>query len=258
MRTPTKQGIQVLRRVDEFLGSTEITTGLGSYQKHVEMLGQIVDGVSTHAVEQEVSDRGFRASASTARHQAKIVRGEFMLPISRMGRSLFPSDVALRQSLAMPRRKDYEGLIAAAYAMADRAEEHKDRFVAGGFNDDFADRLRQATADLRKALDDKAAHFGHRAAATAGLAREMSRGRGLVRILEAMVAPRLVETPDKLAQWRTLSRFLRTVKLPEEGTTPPTGTVVPNGTPVTPALPAGATAGGPAVHRQGEVLSRAA
>ena len=258
MRTPTKQGIQVLRRANEFLRGIEITTGLGSYKKQVETLGQTVDRIATHAVEQESSDRGFRASASTAQALAKSLRGEFMLPISRTGKLLFPADAALKQSLAMPRRKDYEGLIAAAYAMADRAEEHKDRFVGAGFSDDFAERLRQATADLRKALDDKAVHYGNRAAATAGLVGEMSHGRGLVRILEAMVAPRLVDTPDKLAQWRTLSRFLRTVKLPDEGATPPTGIVVPNGTPVTLAVSAGATTTGPALHGQGEVLDRAA
>ncbi|MEP7346809.1 MAG: hypothetical protein ABI877_16165 [Gemmatimonadaceae bacterium] len=78
-----------------------------------------------------------------------------------------------------------------------------------------------------------------------------------MRILEAMVAPRLVDTPDKLAEWRTLSRFLRSVKLPEE-VTPPTGTVPPNGTPVTPAVPAGATLSGAAVVGQGEVLDHAA
>jgi hypothetical protein len=206
--------------VHEFLGSTEVTAALGPVTKHVEALGRTIDRLSVHAVEQDASDRAFRAGSGAARRQAQRVRGEFMRPVSQMGKSLFPSDASLRQALAMPRVTDYQGVIAASLAMAERAEEHKDRFVSAGFSDDFVVRFRKAVDDLRAALDDKAAHYGRRAAATAGMLDELARGRQLVKMLDAMVAPALGDAPDQLAQWRTLARFVRVTPVEEESPAP--------------------------------------
>jgi hypothetical protein len=249
METKTKQGLQVLRRVHEFLGDNEVTPALGSVTAHVKSLGEVVDRLSTHAVEQEVSDRGFRAAARESQLAARTLRAEFMRPVSQLGRTLFPNEPALRRALAMPSAQDYEGLIAAALAMADRAGEHKDRFVLAGFGEDFVDRIKAAVGGLRKGLDDKAAHFGRRSAATAGSLSEMSRGRELVRLLDVMLSPRLAVTPDKLAQWRTLSRFVRSavaggeVPLPE----------VPS-----PNVSASAPTGQAATAGSGSVIERAA
>jgi hypothetical protein len=227
MRTRTKQGIQVLRRVHDFLAATDVPAALGSVTKHVEALGRLVDRLSAHAVEQDASARAFSASARAAQQQTRALRREFMRPVVRLGKSFVPNDPSLRKALAMPDAQDYEGVIAAALAMAERAEEHKDRFVAAGFGEDFVDRLRKAVAGLRSTLDDRSDHFGRRSAATAGLGEEMARGRDLVRLLDAMVAPRLEDAPDRLAQWRTLARFVRVTPPVEEGTTVP-AVVPPN------------------------------
>jgi hypothetical protein len=92
----------------------------------------------------------------------------------------------LRQSLAMPDMRGYERLIAAAQAMAERAAEHRDRFVEAGFGETFVDQVKHAALELQKTIDAKAAHFGHRAAATSGMVQELSRGRALVRLLDAL------------------------------------------------------------------------
>ncbi len=241
MRLQTMNGLQVLRRLLEFLlTASPLTTLLGSVAKHVEMLGEIVDRLAAHAVEQEQSARGFQASAAVAQALAQSLRVELMRPIARMAQTLFPDDPDLRHSLVLPRSTSYEKTIAGALALAGRVDEHKDRFIAVGFSPDFVDRLRKGVVDLRAQLDLKGQHYGKRSASSAGLLDELGRARDLVRMLDDMVSAGLKATPDRLAEWRTLSRFARRAKV-EAADAPATGTpnVPPSGTPpVTPVVPA--------------------
>jgi hypothetical protein len=258
--------LQVLRRAHEFLAANQVAAALGPVTKHVEALGQTVDRLAAHAVGQDENERGFRGSASGARRKARTLQAELMRPIARMAQSLFPDDGDLRQALEMPQVKGYEKLIAASLAMAGRANEHKDRFVAAGFSEDFLDRLRKGAADLRTALDEKGAHYGKRSAASAGMLEELARGKDLVRVLDDMVSPGLRATPDRLAEWRTLSRFARVTRLVEEVTTPPVADT-PNGPPPVPpvVVPAATTTDVPVVTpptplaaEEGAVVDRAA
>jgi hypothetical protein len=221
MRQPTQEGLQVLRRAHEFLAASDVTAALGPITKHVEALGQQVDRLATHAVDQYENERGYRASAGAARAKVRTLKTELMRPIARMSQSLFPDDAELRQALAMPKNRGYEKLLAAALAMAGRAAEHKARFVQVGFAEDFLDRLKNGASDLRAALDEKGAHYGKRSAATAGMLQELSRSKELMRVLDDMVTPGLRATPDRLAEWRTLSRFARVSRVAEDVITPP-------------------------------------
>ncbi|MFN8570834.1 MAG: hypothetical protein U0132_02180 [Gemmatimonadaceae bacterium] len=249
MRTEAKQNLQVLRRAHDFLVDLEVTPTLGSIKKHVDALGASVDRLAAHAVDQDENQRAFRAAATSARELARSLRIECMRPIARISQTLFPNDAALRQSLRMPQVLDYEGLIAAALSMAGRAQEHKDRFVSAGFEEDFVDRLKKAAAALRDALDVKGSYFGKRTASTRGVLNELARGRQMVRVLDDMVSLGLRATPERLARWKALSRFVRAsapTVTADEGSSPagaPTGSAVGAGAP---AGPAGSPAGGTA------------
>ena len=135
-----------------------------------------------------------------------------------------------------------------------------------GFADDFLERLKNGASDLRAALDEKGAHYGKRSAASAGMVEELSRSKELMRVLDDMVSPGLRGTPDRLAEWRTLSRFARLSRLAEDVITPP-----PSGAPGTPpvappvAAPPATTGGVPVVSTptpqaagEGAVVARAA
>jgi len=202
-------------------------------------------------VDQEENARGFRGTAGIAQALAKSLRVELMRPISRMAKSLFAEDPDLRHALQMPSARSYEKTIAAALALAARVDEHKARFVAAGFAEDFVDRLRKGATDLRVALDAKSVHYGKRSAASAGMVDELARGRELIRMLDDMVSATLRATPNRLAEWRTLSRFARRGKeekvvVPPDGTpnVPPSGTPAPP--PVTPTPPVAAAVHEPA------------
>ena len=127
-----------------------------------------------------------------------------------------------------------ERLIAARISMAQHAGGRRDRFVAAGFGEDFVDQLKQAAVDLQRAVDLKSAQLGRRAAATSGMLQELARGRDLVRLLDAMVGSWLEDhMQDRVAEWKTLTRFVRVAPPVEAAGTTPTPTTT---TPTTPEL----------------------
>jgi len=63
--------------------------------------------------------------------------------------------------------------------------------------------------ELKATIDDRAKDIGRRNASTAGVREEISRGRAILALLDAMVSPVLEATPPLLTEWRTLKKQLR-------------------------------------------------
>ncbi len=209
MRFRTMQGVQVLRRVRDFLAARDIPVAIGTVAKHVEALTAIVDRLTSHAVEQESRDRAARSATVKKGRLARELRFEYLRPIARAAKSLFPNDLEMRRALQMPPFRDHERLLATAYAVADRVQQHTQKFVDRGFAPDFVERLRKAGDAFKAAIDTRSVDVGRRAASTAGQLEELRRGREVVRLLEAMITPRLADSPDQLAEWQSLTRFSR-------------------------------------------------
>jgi hypothetical protein len=210
MQSLVTQWLEVLRRVLAFLAVTEVKPELGIIAKHVEELKGVIEQLIAEMVSQERSDRAYRSSASTARMQARRLREVFLRPVVGYGKKLFKDEPTLFRMLTMPGGRGYQRLITAAYAVADVAAERKDAFVAAGFREDFADQVRKATALLAETIDARGSHLGHRSGATSGMSQELSKGRELVRLLDTLVRPWLAEhAPEKVAEWKTLTRFAR-------------------------------------------------
>lgn len=221
MRFNHKQAIQVFRRIRDFLAESPPPVSFGSVEKLVDQLKAVIDRLETHAREQAARASLAQAGTRIKRALAVSIRGEFLRPIARVARALFPADSALLQTFPIPKVRDYEGTIAAAKAMAQNANGHKQRFVDAGFPEDFVERMEKAANDLREGMNARAEEFGKRSASTAGLRAEYVRGRELVRVLDAMVSPRLASAPERLAEWRTISRFARLAAPATESETPP-------------------------------------
>jgi hypothetical protein len=218
-----------MRRSRDFLGTHEVKSSFGSVSKQVELLSAIIDRISGFAVEQDASNRGYSSGTKTARELSRTLRKGYLRPVWQVGTSLFPNNPSIRQALKMPKSDDYEGLIAAANAMAERAAEHKEAFVTAGFGEDFVELVRGAAVALRKALDEREQHLGLRASASAGLIDQVAKGRGIMRLLDTLVSQAWAGTPELLARWKTLSRFDKPAPVP---------VVVAGGTPVVaPAVP---------------------
>lgn len=227
-----KQALMVFRRVRDFLKEKAPDVGYGSVEGVVAQLNDAIANLETHAREQDARQRITTEATQQQRAQVKALRREFMTPVSRGARMLFPENPTLLQAFAMPDARDYMGTVAAAEAMAQVATQHASKFRIIGLPEDFVKRMQDAVAQLRAQLDLRAADVGLRSAATAGLRREYLRGRELVRMLDAMVAPRLTATPPRFAEWRSLSRFLRvnvaiTTDPERPGATTPSSPAVP-------------------------------
>jgi hypothetical protein len=236
MLAAIRQGIQVLRRVKQLVGTSEVAAAIGSVDTQVEALGTVIESLATHSVAQTESTRALSDATRRCRTLAKELVRLFLRPIAQLGVVLFKRDPIMREAFSIPQVQDYEGLIAAALMMAERASLHKARFVEKGFHDDFLERLRGAVGELRAALDQRSEQFGRRSAATAGLKEEYGRGRDLVRLIDTMVTPIWESSPSKLAQWRTMSRFIRLSV--ETAATPAVPVAAPIVTPVVSTPPA--------------------
>ena len=232
MRYPVRSGLQVLRRAHDFLTTVDASAAHGPITQHVATLRQIVGRLEAHSVAQEDATRAYRGNTATAHQLVATLRVELMRPVARAAKAFAIDEPALAGDLTMSRARDYERLLAAAYAMAQRAEGHKERFAAAGFSADFADRLRQGGDALRTVLDERNVNFGHRSAATAGMDQELARGRALLLMLRDMVTPRLRGHSARLAEWETLARFSITSRtkravVPDVDQPPVTATISP-------------------------------
>lgn len=209
MNKQQKHTLQTFRRVRDFLRRNAVAIRFAKLDAQLDALASVVDRLTSYSVEQDTRTRLAKSGTSTLARQVRTLRMEFMVPISRFGRTLARNDSALQRALTIPRKVDAEGMVAAALGMADAAEAQKAAFTTGGFAADFAVQLRDVARELKATIDDRAKDIGRRNASTAGVKEEIARGRAILALLDAMVAPVLEATPSLHTEWRTLKKQLR-------------------------------------------------
>lgn len=209
MQTRTKRGLQTLVRAQRFLNGREISVALGDLKPHVEALAALVTRLEEHATEQDSRDRSARNATEAKRALATTLRQEYLRPIEQVARGLFPNDATLRGTFKLPLKRDDVGLLQTARGVAERAAEHQAHFVEKGLAPDFVERLRKVTTAFSDALGVRGLAIGRRSAASAGMLQELARGRDLIRLLDTMLVPRLRSQSDQLAEWRSITRFMR-------------------------------------------------
>ena len=255
MQARTKQGLQTMRTAHAFLSARSYTAAMGELKPQVEALAAIVARIGEQATVQDASASAAQAATAAKRSMAAALRLEYLRPIARIARTLFPDDVELRQSFLKEPPRDDEGLIQLASAFAERAEQYKELFVARGLAPDFVERLKKAVEELRAILVARGQEQARRASASVALVEELSRGRDQVRLVDATLAPRLASRPEQLAEWRKITRFARTRAGAEESGTPSvpsepgmsTGAGTPGVAPSLPSQPGASGAGAAAV-----------
>jgi len=209
MRIKTKQGLHTLRRAHAFLAGREVSAALGDLKPHVEALSASIVRLEQFATEQAARANALRVATDAKRALATALRREYLRPIAQIARRLFAHDPNLRQGFRLPLSRDDEGLIQTANAFAEGVAEHKEKFTGRGLPANAAERLLQATEAFRQAIVSRSLDYGRRSAATTGMMTEAGRGRDLVRLIDLMLAPRLANAPEQLAEWRTIARFVR-------------------------------------------------
>jgi Xaa-Pro aminopeptidase len=105
-----------------------------------------------------------------------------------------------------PTKAVNQTLLAAAGAMTQAAQKEKDVFVKHGLPQDFIEQLKTCATALETAQNAKVESHRRRVTATAALRDQVKRGRKAVRLLNAILEPRLAKDPERLAAWRSAKR----------------------------------------------------
>ena len=85
--------------------------------------------------------------------------------------------------------------------MADAASRQPQVFIDHALPVDFVQRLRDAAKALDSVLGARVEAARRRVLATNGLESQLKRGRRAVRLLNAIMAPKLAQDADRLAAW---------------------------------------------------------
>jgi hypothetical protein len=101
----------------------------------------------------------------------------------------------------------HESVVTAASAMAEAAEQKSPVFVEHGLAQDFASKLREAAKTLDASLGARDSTRRRRVTATAALKDQLKRGQRAVRLLNAILSPKLASNPDLLAAWDNVRRI---------------------------------------------------
>lgn len=109
------------------------------------------------------------------------------------------------KDLKLPRRLSVsETLIAAARAMADAASDQEAVFVEHGMAPTFVQQFRAAATELEKAVVARDLSERRRKTATAATRELVKRGRRAVRLLDAILSPRLAKDARLLVVWKSV------------------------------------------------------
>ncbi len=199
---------------------------------------------TTRAPEQDTHAQGARAATGAKNTLRRALRQDYLRPVAEVAKQRFEDDPKLRLAYQLPSGRDDEGLRQVANGCIQRITEPEVQFVSRGLAADFVQRLRPAVDAFQDAIVARGLAVGHRAAAAAGSIDELSRGRDLVRLIDMRLAPRLVNLPDQLAEWRSITRFVRRAVVEGEGgsgTTPvPSRAPVGDGCAAPATIPTGA------------------
>lgn len=107
----------------------------------------------------------------------------------------------------MPRNaRVNQKILAAAGAMAEATEKQKDVLLRHGLPPDLIERLRSGAAAVATAQNARTESSRRHVTATAAVNEQVKRGRRAVRLLNAILQPRLAKDPDLLAAWRSAKR----------------------------------------------------
>jgi hypothetical protein len=201
-----RSALSSFQRVQEFLAQHPLSDSPATLGAQATELDDVIARLSSDSLDQEAGGRFVRAHSESQRKLRGTLYTDHMQPISRVAREVFGAsgmDKAFR--LPSPGAANQK-LLASAGAMAEVAEQEKDALLKHGLPQDFIEQLKSAASSLADARSAKVQSARRRTTATAALDDQVKRGRKAVRLLDAVLRPRLAKDPELLAAWRSAKR----------------------------------------------------
>ena len=206
MKRPETDAYRCFRRVQEFLAAHPFADAPANLGRQASELDAVVSQLSQDALDQEAGHRLTKAETKHQKGLRAALWDRQMLPIARVAREVFGKS-GVDKALTMPKKAvKHEAVINAARAMAEAAAQQSAVFVEHGLSNDFVAQLNQAANDLDTALKSRDTTRRRRLTATAGVAQQLKRGRRAVRLLNAILQPRLAQDPELLSAWESVRR----------------------------------------------------
>jgi hypothetical protein len=169
-------------------------------------LDDVVTQLTAFAAAQASGNINSRGETAKQRTLRRALRRDHMRPIAEVAKQQL-RDVPEFHALVMPADGTTSAqLVARATAMADAAQVHEQVFTEVGMPEEFIPSLRSLAAEVAQSIDDRKQHASKRSGATAGLAAEEKRGRSMLKLIDALVVPRLRNNDALVAEWRSAKR----------------------------------------------------
>jgi hypothetical protein len=212
MLATTRRVIRISHNLVKFLEPDAETMGVS---KQVVELKTVNDDTTALGVTQDEHRYGFQRESANARGQKTVLIDAHIKPILTLAKIVLRDNPEFRKGIRSDVMKSYEGALFVADTLAQRVEPFEARFVEAGMPANFVEAMRSAAEALKTTLAAKAHHVAQRTNATTAIAQHYARGRDLVRFIDAMVKSRLAGSPEKLSEWRSLTRFAQPAKSAE-------------------------------------------
>jgi hypothetical protein len=221
--------LTTLTRARTFIDSHREQLGQLESAGYRQKLDDVIAGMERYAVDQESARRIGAGQLARQRSLRAGLRLTHMRPIATIAAARLRETPELNE-LRMPSRKTLpRQLVIAAEAMATMARPYAPVFIASGLAPDFAEQLEAAAQALAECMTDRDTTATVRAGATAGLRTEASRARHVLRVLSALIEPRLADDPAMLVGWRA-ARHIRQLATRQPAVFPLMGLALARGT----------------------------
>ena len=214
--------LQSLRRVQGWFAANP---QYAAQTPALESLNAVVRRATHFGTQQDTQFAQSQLISRDERAQRRELMTIYMGRIAKVARAL-QGTVPGIGVLSMPKWSlESAALVAAATAMARKAEIYKPVLVENGLPADVVEQLDAAATRLKASLDARGLARAARKSATKGVEAELALGRRLVDIIEANLIAVLQSDPPKLAEWRHLRRVT------QRGTATRAGSTAAEGSP---------------------------
>ena len=229
MNNRQSRTVDTVRNVQAFLDSHAAIIGatIAASRRNLDDAETELTG---YADAQIVGNTVSRGETNRQRSLRATLRYAHMRPIAEVARQKL-RDVPEFSALTMPSANATSTqLVAHAKAMGAAAAPYEAVFKSVGLPDDFLAALDSAADTLTASVTQRSDQSRRRLGATAGLAAEEKRAVSTIRLIDAIVRPKLGSDDALLREWKAAKRVPRktggdtTTSTPTPTPTPGTGT----------------------------------
>jgi len=176
-------------------------------------LDGVIERMTVHGSRQYTQDREAKHGTERVGMLARTLRNDLVRPVALLVKTINPEAVPQapgKGALSLPRVRDLEGIMSAAKGFHDVALPHEERLLAAGLPKEHLRQLLAGVVALKEAIDARAQMYLQRSVSGNTVVAEAMRATTILRLIDALVLPRLRGDAGQLAAWNQARRVVRT------------------------------------------------